>query len=158
MFIEIEYFIIIMDIDEKGNELLGLVGGAGTDSNIDANQVNALLKAGLTYEQIAQALGVSELDVKQIISATGESAGYYHGEFCLSNTELALLKAKALQLATTGANEGVQARMVMFLIGQASVSNETRFKAERGLKDAGGNINNIMIAINTAKEKAAQHG
>lgn len=120
-------------------------------------QIKALFKAGLNIETIATSLGVTELDVKQVIIGDIDGCGA-NGEIDFTPGELTLVKAQILRLATNASSEAIALKAATWIADKHTVSKETRFRAAHGMKDsAAGNVNNIMIAINEAKAKAAQH-
>jgi hypothetical protein len=135
-----------------------IVDKSAIPADAPKEQVLALFRCGVGVDKIASALGIEEGIAKLIIEKEGNSNGVVHGNVVFTDGELAQLKVNAIRLALNGENDGIRAKMTQWILSQAIISNETRYKAEKGIASAGNNINNIMIAIQTAKEKAASHG
>lgn len=118
-------------------------------------QIIALYRAGLTVDVIAKHLEISELGVKEVVGANSEAA-CANGEIVFTPAELGTIKNNLMQLANTCPTDAVRAKVNMWIASQHVISASEKFKVQHGLKD-GPNINNIVIAINAAKEKAAVH-
>lgn len=108
---------------------------------LSARQVCALRRDGLTVEEIARGLGITEAEVQLVLERNGDNSQAADRD--INDGQLAALREKALQLALYSEEDSVSARMTMFLIERDK---------PRAVKESGNSIQLIQNAIITANE------
>lgn len=113
-------------------------------------RIYALFAAGVGIEQIARSENLDEAVVKAVIAGKPED-NVVNGEVTFEPAEIALLKANAIRLAMNGENDSIKLKATLWILGQCSVSNESKFKAKHGLNQKA-NVQNILVSVQQSRE------
>ena len=129
--------------------------GAPNAISVSPAQVRALRDAGLNDDQVAAALDVSR-DAISLADAKAAVASGRLEDAMFNPAQMDMVKTVLMKELALGDSSAARLRAAALILEYGAIKHETRFKAAAGM-DKAAVTNNIMIAVNSAKDKAGRH-
>lgn len=128
----------------------------GENGPLPRDQILALYKLGLKFDDIAKALSLDVVDVKSVVLSNAAEAGVNDGEVGFTNDELIATKSRLMQIATTTPDDRLAAKVCMFVVGRSHVPADLKYRAKHKIERPP-DVTQIFMQVQAARARAQEH-